>query len=1222
MKTKNTIKHFILVFALFFSVNQIILATGGGSWNYIISGHNVILPDTTNAITVNPYLGWPWLDEGIVNLQWPFNFSIYDNNYSTNDTISINTNGYIRFDDLISISARYVPIPNIQYGQFLSYGGNTDGKFSSSMKYKVSGSTPNQILTIVIPYNTDYNPTNNGGYEADIFISFYEVNNSILMQYKNVVIGSPIHHANYLGINSGDNTFYSNLGYFPTNDTAFLFTPSSSGSVMASGSWNYIITAPSQTLPDTSNSLTLNLSSGSMDDGIAFLAWPFNFSVYDNNYTTNDSITISTNGFIRFDGLMAHASQTGQIPSSNSLYGQFLSYGGDTDGEVQSPIKYKSSGTAPNRILTIIIPYNTDYDSTGYKADIYISFHESNKTIKVIYKNTVVGTTNYANEIGMNAGDNTFYSDLGNFPTSDTAYLYSPPTFGALDAGITHVFISGNGVGNRTLSARLNCYGTTTLTSDTIQWSVNSMMQPYYAWTGNLPQTNKDTVPVGVYNFSTPGQYTIKAWTTKPNGGVDTDTSNDSAEITVIILPYQTLPLSEDFELGFSNFDNAIGNYVDFTLSTSFFHSKSQCAHNAHTSTNENILHETGLLDLSNSSNPYLDFYHIAKTEGNWDYCYVEISTDGGISYTVLPDSAYLGNSLDYATKGYFHEDSYSIWGTSNTTPDNATWWKYEKFDLKDYKVNNVRIRFNLVSDGSTNRAGWFIDDIKIYDPYYVSLGFDTSWCTYSTIPVYHSNIGVSSYIWKSLPNNDTLATTPYYIPVESGTYVVIINTINGGSGTDTINITLLPSLELKAFGTTTICNGDSALIYATGNNLFFSEYIEGSSYNKAFEIYNGTGLDVDLSNYLILQNTNGGPLDEYVDQLAGILLAGDVYVIAHPSANSSILAVADTTDSYIANFNGDDMRALAKIITDNSQTDTITFNSNIVYVKVLDYIGEYPNDPGVGWNVAGETNATVNHTLVRKPEVYSPKRNWNLIAGIDSSSSEWIVYPQDYFVNLGTHNYTNPNFAYLWSNNATTQSITVNPSISTTYQVTVTSHINCWWKDSVQVNVSSPVVNLGKDTMFMYDSLSILLDAGVGFSSYIWSTGDTTQTIIVTGVDITMFPYWIDTVSVIVIDSFGCLTSDTIIISLYYNSINENQNDINFKIYPIPTDKIITIEFENPERIKQLQIINMNGQMLSSIQGTSESKINIDLSGYQKGIYIIRIINDKSIINKKIVLK
>ena len=44
----------------------------------------------------------------------------------------------------------------------------------------------------------------------------------------------------------------------------------------------------------------------------------------------------------------------------------------------------------------------------------------------------------------------------------------------------------------------------------------------------------------------------------------------------------------------------------------------------------------------------------------------------------------------------------------------------------------------------------------------------------------------------------------------------------------------------------------------AAATDLFFSEYIEGSSFNKALEIYNGTGAAVDLSTYSVELYSNG----------------------------------------------------------------------------------------------------------------------------------------------------------------------------------------------------------------------------------------------------------------------------------------------------------------------------------------------------------------------------
>jgi hypothetical protein len=193
---------------------------------------------------------------------------------------------------------------------------------------------------------------------------------------------------------------------------------------------------------------------------------------------------------------------------------------------------------------------------------------------------------------------------------------------------------------------------------------------------------------------------------------------------------------------------------------------------------------------------------------------------------------------------------------------------------------------------------------------------------------------------------------------------------------------------EVPIPDSTTVISSDTTQV--TDSDLFFSEYSEGSSYNKYLEIYNGTGADVDLSNYLITQITNGGNWYENIDTLSGTLVNGDVYVIAHTSADSSILAEADLTESVITNFNGDDARGLIKVVDGDT--------------TVLDYIGSAPEDPGSGWDVAGVTNATKDHTLVRKSTITGGNTNWTTSAGTNTTDSEWIVHDQNTWSYLGSH--------------------------------------------------------------------------------------------------------------------------------------------------------------------------------------------------------------------------
>lgn len=208
--------------------------------------------------------------------------------------------------------------------------------------------------------------------------------------------------------------------------------------------------------------------------------------------------------------------------------------------------------------------------------------------------------------------------------------------------------------------------------------------------------------------------------------------------------------------------------------------------------------------------------------------------------------------------------------------------------------------------------------------------------------------------------------------------------------------------------------------------NLFFSEYVEGSSTNKAIEIYNGTGADVDLSNYTLVQFNNGATRTtgtRFALQLSGTLASGDVYVIANSGSSSVILASADlSTGSSLMTFNGDDALAIY-----NSADVTVTgavIDAAAVEIDILGKIGE---DPGAEWGSG--TASTADNTIRRKATV---------IGGVTSNpttftvSTEWDGFDNDTFSGLGAHTFAGGTaFNYV----AGFQSLTVGDV--TSYQVT-----------------------------------------------------------------------------------------------------------------------------------------------------------------------------------------
>jgi predicted extracellular nuclease len=93
-------------------------------------------------------------------------------------------------------------------------------------------------------------------------------------------------------------------------------------------------------------------------------------------------------------------------------------------------------------------------------------------------------------------------------------------------------------------------------------------------------------------------------------------------------------------------------------------------------------------------------------------------------------------------------------------------------------------------------------------------------------------------------------------------------------------------------------------------NDLFISEYVQGSGYNKAIELYNGNSHTVDLSLYQLEFHLNGATTANFKLPLSGYLTANTTFVVANSLASSEILIVTDMTRNGIW-FDADDVVTL-----------------------------------------------------------------------------------------------------------------------------------------------------------------------------------------------------------------------------------------------------------------------------------------------------------------------
>ncbi len=167
----------------------------------------------------------------------------------------------------------------------------------------------------------------------------------------------------------------------------------------------------------------------------------------------------------------------------------------------------------------------------------------------------------------------------------------------------------------------------------------------------------------------------------------------------------------------------------------------------------------------------------------------------------------------------------------------------------------------------------------------------------------------------------------------------------------------------------------------ATGSpaELLISEYVEGSSYNKAVELYNGTGQAVDLAGYRLEVYFNGNTTPNGNFELTGTVAPGDTFVFA----DEDLAEYADQTTNGSL-WNGDD----AIVLRDGD--------------AVIDSLGQVGVDPGDQWG-SGDTS-TQNNTLRRQASVCAGDTD---PADAFDPAAEFDGYPEDTFDGLGSHTVT-----------------------------------------------------------------------------------------------------------------------------------------------------------------------------------------------------------------------
>ena len=706
------------------------------------------------------------------------------------------------------------------------------------------------------------------------------------------------------------------------------------------------------------------------------------------------------------------------LPETGSRFadGTFLGQDGSTWTYTQIRSDFDVTGNS------LMLGRNRDHQANVYSGTIangigvlnfnYMQAFSTNVNLNVLVNDVVVGnvTSSSEQEVIKNSGDITvnvpgdFVIKFINANNSDgqvciddvswTGYVTGdnlPPSITDISIDPSSIITSSTDV---TVSASItDAEGT--VEGASVYWGTTSGTRPNNVsmtnttgdtWTADIPaQANNTTVYYSIYAID------------------DEAADNESPEqsYTVLDPTTATIPYSEDFSGGLTG----VYTYsVTGTKAWSIYDDAAQC--NGYGSTAEEqwlilpginfdnysaerMTFNTATAFGAINANNYLKLMYSTSyfglgdpTTATWEEIpFTNPAIGSGSSSGVLDLSGISGNSVFLAFK-YYSTDNPTRWNVDDINIYVATPTIVVTSDLDSFSYSHgsgPSAEQSFVVSGAD-----LTDNILVTAPANYEFSDDTgeSFLPVSSMTISHTD---------GIVDNTTL-----YVRLKAGlaigTYNEVLTISSAGADDKTVSLSgdvLTPAAPGAPTSTTATSIGSDSFtanwnavsgatgyyldvytktIGATSTDLFISEYIEGSSYNKAIEIYNGTGNTVDLTSYSVKLYSGANTSANSTLALSGTLANQDVLIICHASASTAIKAVADIENSSLANFNGDDPVAL--------------FNGS----TMIDVIG----------TIGSGTSYGANKTLVRKADATVPSASY--------SASDWDSYSSDTTTYLGSH--------------------------------------------------------------------------------------------------------------------------------------------------------------------------------------------------------------------------
>lgn len=452
-----------------------------------------------------------------------------------------------------------------------------------------------------------------------------------------------------------------------------------------------------------------------------------------------------------------------------------------------------------------------------------------------------------------------------------------------------------------------------------------------------------------------------------------------------------------------------------------------------------------------------------------------------------------------------------------------------------------------------------------------VIAGSDLNVCNAEEVTLTASGNAVS-YTW----NNGVIDGTPFY--ATAGNYVVTGTSAFGCTAKDSLIITTLPSPIVTAGPDVAECYGTQVAFNASGNATSYT-WNNGVIDGQAFSLING-------GYYVVTgQGANGCFAKDSLFATVHALPLVDAGADITTCENSSITLSGSGADTYT---------------WDNGVTDGVAFVQPVGTVTYI-VIGTDAN----GCSNSDDINVTVNPltTLTADPDfaVCEGVEAEISVTVANETNGSWITN------GLGTI-----------APDLDAHQITYTPAPGESgdiYFVYTAVGVCNTELDSVIVTINeNPVVDLGAD--IVTTDATYVLDATSAFTTYTWSTGETTQTITVSQTG---------SYSVVVTDANGCSGTDTISFITTFSVENLDGSKGSIDVFPNPTREIVNLQFNDVKANEvRIDVVNMSGAVISSSKASlveGNGLVVLNLGNVAEGVYIVRMSYNNSVSTHRIVV-